>query len=80
MRRIHSLRHLIMAWIFNNTFGVGPMRQLDFPNKLRLPKIMLELRGGLHCGPRAMTKKIKSFSWSQLLAKSHDHEISKMDF
>jgi hypothetical protein len=38
------------------------------------------LRGGLHYGPRAMTKKIKSFSWTRLLAKSLDHEKSKMDF
>jgi hypothetical protein len=38
------------------------------------------VRGGLHYGPRAMTKKIKSFSWSRLLAKSRDHEKSKMDF
>jgi hypothetical protein len=38
------------------------------------------IRGGLHYGPRAMTKKIKSFSWSRLLAKSRDHEKSKVDF
>jgi hypothetical protein len=39
-----------------------------------------DFRGGLHYGPRAMTKKMKSFSWSRLLANNLDHENPKMDF